>query len=63
MSSGISIGPNAKMIHEIEGTFHNGMKSCIERKIRHKNFQTKQQATKYLKEITEECKKRRPERR
>lgn len=59
---GISISPNAQIIREIEGGFHNGLKSCVERKLRHKNFQTKRQATSYLKKVTEECKRRRPER-
>ena len=59
----IYVSPGAKMIHEIEGTFHNGMKSCMDRKLRHQTFQTKQQATRYLKKITEECRRRRPERR
>jgi hypothetical protein len=46
----------------IPGTFHNGLKSCVERKLRRQHFQSKQQATSVLKKITEECKRRRPER-
>lgn len=61
MSNGIHI--EGAQAFTIGGTFHNGLRSCIERKLRRKTFQTKAQATRELKKITEECKKRRPERR
>lgn len=61
---GISIGPNAQIVHEIEGTFHNGTRHCIERELKkqHNSFGTKREAQAKLREITEKCKKRRAER-